>query len=130
MEGFTDPWLWLSASSSVGGLWVLLLFAYRRIPRVPAPDDINQLRAEFLGLVDAFQDLAEKHDETIGRSNAKIGSLRRKLRKLQEEEGIDPEEDYEGDVVGQAAAPTVLSMPTRAQQKTAVRAALANKRTS
>lgn len=127
MEGFTDPWMWLAASSSIGGLWVLLLFAYRRIPRVPAPDDINQLRAEFLGLVDAYQDLAEKHDETLGRSHAKIGSLRRKLRKLQDEEGIDPEDDEAADYGGHPQPPPVLTMPTRDQQKAAIRAAIRNK---
>lgn len=118
-----DPWTLLAAASSIGGLYVLLLFAYRRIPRVPAPDDVNQLREEFLALVDAFQDLSEKHDETIGRSHAKIGSLRRKLRRLQEEEGLDPEEDEPAE----PAPPPVLTIPTRDQQKAAIRAALRTK---
>lgn len=122
MLGLTDPWMWLAASSSIGGLYVLLLFAYRRIPRVPAPDDIHQLRADFLGLVDAFQDMAEKHDETVGRSHAKVGALRRKLRKLQEEEG-DFDEEPEEEEDNQAAAP-VLTMPTRAERKAAARAYL------
>lgn len=115
-----DPWLLLAALSGIGGLYVLLLFAHRQIPRVPAPDDVNQLREEFLGLVDAFQDLSEKHDETLGRSHAKIGSLRRKLRKLQEEEGLDPEEEEEAGI----QAPPVLTLPSRSERKAAARQAL------
>lgn len=122
-----DPWMLLAAASSIGGLYVLLLFAYRRIPRVPAPDDVNQLREEFLALVDAFQDLSEKHDETIGRSHAKIGSLRRKLRRLQEEEGdIDGAEDAAEYQEPQEPRP-ILTVPTRDQQKAAIRAALRTK---
>lgn len=95
MAGLIDPYLWLAAASSISGLFVLLLFAYRRIPHVPPPDSINQLRADFYALAEQFQDFVEKHDSDMGRYHAKVGSLRRKLRKLREEEGLDDEDEEE-----------------------------------
>lgn len=113
MEGFTDPYDWLLALSGVGGLWVLLLFAYRKIPPAPTPDSIQQLRTEFLGLVEAFEDFVDRHDETVGRSHAKVGSLRRKLRKLQEEEGLGPDDVEEEESSPQATLAFPSHPPTR-----------------
>lgn len=119
-----DPYLWLAAFTTAGGLYVLLLFAHRRIPRHPSPDSVNQLRADFETLVDAFQDLAEKHDQTIGRSHAKIGSLRKKLRRLQEEEGELDEDDDEAPQDGYPPQVVAPAPPTREQMKAAARARL------
>lgn len=116
-----DPYLWLAVLSSAVGLYVLLLFAYRRIPHLPPPDTVNELRADFYALSDQFVEFVEKHDADMGRYHAKVGVLRRKLRKLQEEEGIFDEDD---DPTPEAEAAPVLTMPTRQAQKAAARAAL------
>lgn len=118
-----DPYTWLAAASSIGGLWVLLLFAYRRIPKQPAPDDIEALRHDFYALAETFQDFVEKHDQAMASSYAKVGRLRGKLRKLSEEEGLDPE-DVEDEAVHQPAPVIPLG---RTARKQAARQALLHK---
>lgn len=121
MEGVIDPYTWLAALSSAVVLYVLLLLAHRRIPRLPPADSINELRADFLDLADQFAEFVEKHDADMGRYHAKVGSLRRKLRRLQEEEG-----DFEEDDESEAAPPPppVLTLPNREAAKAEARARL------
>jgi len=112
-----------TASLAFSGLvaaCVVLLYAYRRIPRAPAPVDLTALQEGLLDLAEQFSEFVDKHDADMGRYHSKVGNLRRKLRKLQEEEG-EFEEDYEEDA-GQAADPAaaaspVLTLPTRDQAK-------------
>lgn len=125
MEGAFDPWVWLAASSSVGGLWVLLLFAYRRIPKQPAPDDIQALRYDFEALVDQFQDFVQNHERAMASSYAKVGRLRGKLRRLQEEEGLDPEDVEDVEPPAQQAP---LPFESRDAQKRALKASLSQRR--
>jgi len=122
MTGIIDPYFVLAATSSAVGAIVLLLFAFRRIPRLPAPDDINRLREDFYGLSEQFLEFVEKHDEDMGRYHAKVGSLRRKLRRLQEEEGEFDEDEEAAPEAAEAA--TVLIPPDRATQKRLARARL------
>lgn len=121
MGGALEPWTWLAATSSAGALWVLLLFAYRRIPKQPSPDDIQALRYDFEALVDQFQDFVQTHDQAMASSYAKVGRLRGKLRRLQEEEGLDPE-DFDGEETGSTPTTTpVTPFMSRGEQKKAVR---------
>jgi len=116
-----DPYTVLAAASSAVGVYVLLLLAHRRIPRIPSPDSINELRADYLDLVDQFGEFVEKHDADMGRYHAKVGSLRRKLRRLQEEEG-----DFDDEDEPEAAPPPppVLTLPNRETAKAEARARL------
>lgn len=118
MEGFIDPYSVLAAASSVVGVYVVLLLAHRRIPRLPPADSINELRADFLDLADQFAEFVEKHDADMGRYHAKVGSLRRKLRRVQEEEG-DLDEDDEPEAA--PPPPPVLTLPNREAMKAEAR---------
>lgn len=121
-----DPYTVSLAFTGAVAAYVVLLYAHRRIPRRPTPDSIQQLRADFYDLTEQFDDFVQRHDETVGRSHAKLAHLRRKLRKLQEDEGLEPEDIEEG--YEAAPAPTVLNLPpTRDQQKAALRAAVRQK---
>lgn len=125
MEGWFDPYTLLAAFSGVGGLWVLLLLAYRRIPKQPAPDDVSALRYDFAALVEQFEQFVQSHDQTMASNYAKVGRLRGKLRRLQEEEGLDTDE-VEDEAQPPAQAP--LAFVSRDEQKRQLRAALAQKR--
>ena len=114
--GFAEAYSLLVALSGAGLLYVLLLFAHRRIPKQPSPDSVQQLRAEFDGLAEVVEDLTLKHEESLGRAHAKVGHYRRKLRALQEEEGIDSDEVDLGDQGGAPYQP-VTQLPTRADMK-------------
>lgn len=108
-----DPYLLALAFTGAVAAYVVLLAAHRKIPRTPPPDSINEMRHDFLALADQFADFVEKHDEQMGRHHAKVGSLRRKLRRLQDEEGdFDEADDGELDV----AAPTAATTPPTRQQ--------------
>lgn len=123
MIGVTWAYDLLVALTGVGLFLVLLLFAHRRIPRAPSPDSVHELRADFDGLAEVVEDLTIKHEESLGRAHAKVGHYRRKLRRMQEEEGDFGEDEDSGDEGGHPEPTAPARQPTRAELKSYYRQA-------
>lgn len=89
-----DPLIQLVLAATIGVLVVSggVIAALRLIPRPPATDDVKTLRTELSDLQLQFLDFADRYELAVVRNNAKIGKLRAKLARAENEDLEEPEE--------------------------------------
>lgn len=98
------------AVSVIAGGFAASVAAWRLIPR-PAPTAGEQEAHQRIDdLERAMVDFAERHETLLRSSRATIGKLRRKVRKLEDDEGDD---DDEVDAAEDPGAHNVVGLPDR-----------------
>lgn len=82
----------LVIAAAAGACMVLgaAVAAFRLIPRPPTPENVKALRGDVVDLQRQFLDFQDKYELSVTRNTAKVGKLRRKVARLQDEE-------YDGD---------------------------------